>query len=548
MDRLTTTYETLPLLEVSTDSLRIASRRKKPAPWASFNKRISPMALCKIIPLVLLGAVTFAVSGITGEDLHECLRDSDYSELLSIVETGLPASKKPSHVAIIGAGIAGLTAAKFLEDAGHTVTIIEASDRTGGRVETFRNIQEGWYAELGPMRIPKFHKILLTILSKFQLPVNPFIQENDNTYYLINGALHKTQDVKLNPDLLKYTLRDNESGKSAAQLFTETLWKVRRDLGASSCRELLDKYDSYTVKEYLIKEGNLSRGALRMIGDILNENSLYYTSLVETLYLQADISDSTEYWEVTNGFDQIPRALTKTLNASILFNSKVKLINQSGGGHVQVTYQDRNHPASLASLTVDYVLVTATAKASIFIEFQPPLPADKMEAMRGVHYISATKVILSFKERFWEKEGIDGGKSVTDRPSRYIYYPSHSFPGTDAGALLASYTCSDDADLFDGLSDEELMGVVLEDLARIHGEFVKHLWTGGLVKKWGSDPYTLGAFALFTPYQSRYAQELFQSAGRVHFAGEHTAIPHGWIETAMKSALRAARNINGLTL
>ncbi|XP_053729144.1 L-amino-acid oxidase [Synchiropus splendidus] len=547
MDRATND-EALPLLEVSSDSLRIVSRRKKPAPWASFNKRVSPMALCKLIPLVLLGAVAFAVSGITGEDLHECLRDSDYSELLSIVESGLPVTKKPSHVAIIGGGMAGLTAAKFLEDAGHKVTIIEASNRTGGRVETFRNIQDGWYAELGAMRIPNFHKILLSLLSKFQLPVNPFIQEIDNTYYLINGVLQKTKDVKLNPDLLKYTLSENESGKSAAQLLTETLWKVRKDLQASSCSEILDKYDSYTVKGYLIKEGNLSRGAVRMIGDILNENSLFYTSLVETLYIQADISDSTEYLEVTNGFDQIPRALTKSLNASILFNSKVKLIDQSGGDNVKVTYQDKEHPASLASLTVDYVLVTATAKASVFIEFEPPLSANKMEAMRAVHYTSATKVILSFKERFWEKEGINGGKSVTDRPSRYIYYPSHSFPGTDAGALLASYTCSDDADLFDGLSDEELMGVVLEDLARIHGEFVKRLWTGGVVKKWGSDPYTLGAFALFTPYQSLYAQELFQSEGRVHFAGEHTAIPHGWIETSMKSALRAARNINSLTL
>ncbi|KAM8854530.1 L-amino-acid oxidase [Synchiropus picturatus] len=547
MDRATND-EALPLLEVSSDSLRIVSRRKNPALWASFNKRVSPMALCKLIPLVLLGAVAFAVSGITGEDLHECLRDSDYSELLSIVESGLPVTKKPSHVAIIGGGMAGLTAAKFLEDAGHKVTIIEASNRTGGRVETFRNIQDGWYAELGAMRIPNFHKILLSLLSKFQLPVNPFIQEIDNTYYLINGVLQKTKDVKLNPDLLKYTLSENESGKSAAQLLTETLWKVRKDLQASSCSEILDKYDSYTVKGYLIKEGNLSRGAVRMIGDILNENSLFYTSLVETLYIQADISDSTEYLEVTNGFDQIPRALTKSLNASILFNSKVKAIDQSGGDNVKVTYQDKDHPASLASLTVDYVLVTATAKASVFIEFEPPLSANKMEAMRAVHYTSATKVILSFKERFWEKEGINGGKSVTDRPSRYIYYPSHSFPGTDAGALLASYTCSDDADLFDGLNDEELMGVVLDDLARIHGEFVKRLWTGGVVKKWGSDPYTLGAFALFTPYQSLYAQELFQSEGRVHFAGEHTAIPHGWIETSMKSALRAARNINSLTL
>lgn len=249
---------------------------------------------------------------------------------------------------------------------------------------------------------------------------------------------------------------------------------------------------------------------------------------------------------MSDGFEHLPRAFYQLLNATILLNSKVKLINQKGGSNVTVTYQSGTDP-SLVDLTVDYALVTATAKATLFIDFQPPLSGDKMEALRSVHYASSTKVVLSFTERFWEKEGIRGGKSITDRPSRFIYYPSHSFPGTAAGALLASYTCSDDSTLFQGMSEEELMAVALEDLIKIHGEGIRHLWTGGLVKKWGLDPYSLGAFALFTPYQGHYARELFQSEGRVHFAGEHTATPHGWIETSMKSALRAAKNINSLT-
>lgn len=67
------------------------------------------------------------------------------------------------------------------------------------------------------------------------------------------------------------------------------------------------------------------------------------------------------------------------------------------------------------------------------------------------------------------------------------------------------------------------------------------------MKKWGLDPFSLGAFALYTPYQQTdYASDLFRNESRVHFAGEHTALPHAWIETAMKSALRAARNISNL--
>lgn len=82
-----------------------------------FNGHFLPLS----VPLVLVGVVVFAVSGIFGDPLFECLQDTDYSELLNIVDKGLPASKTPRHVAIIGGGMAGLTAAKFLEDAGHKV-------------------------------------------------------------------------------------------------------------------------------------------------------------------------------------------------------------------------------------------------------------------------------------------------------------------------------------------------------------------------------------------------------------------------------------------
>ncbi len=247
---------------------------------------------------------------------------------------------------------------------------------------------------------------------------------------------------------------------------------------------------------------------------------------------------------MTNGTDLLPKAFQTFLNDSIVFNSKVKHINQSDEG-VTVSYQTEQE-SSLSDLHADVVLVTTTAKAALFIDFEPPLSIRKMEALRSVHYESSTKIILTFKEKFWEEDNIYGGKSITDRPSRYIYYPSHSFPtNTTIGVLLASYTWSDDSLLFSGVSDEDLKEMALKDLAQIHGEKVWKLCTGVVVKRWSLDPYSLGAFALFTPYQHlEYAKELFRREGRVHFAGEHTAFPHAWMESSMKSAIRAATNIN----
>ena len=251
------------------------------------------------------------------------------------------------------------------------------------------------------------------------------------------------------------------------------------------------------------------------------------------------------YKEVTGGSDLLPRAFQKALeelDVPIHLNSPVKRINQSNEG-VFIEYQQS---VAMHVLLADFVLVTTTAKAALYIDFYPPLCIEKMVALRGVHYDSSTKIILTFSEKFWKENGIRGGKSITDGPSRFIYYPSHSFPENDKiGVLLASYTWSDDSLLFAGASDEDLKELALRDLVKIHGEHVRELCTGVVVKKWSLDPYSLGAFALFTPYQHlEYSKELFRSEGRVHFAGEHTAFPHAWIETAMKSAVRAATNIN----
>ncbi|XP_054832125.1 L-amino-acid oxidase-like isoform X2 [Eublepharis macularius] len=498
---------------------------------------------------MLLGLAVMPTTQSFLSPLERCFEDPEYNSLLEIAKNGLGKAEKPKRIVIVGAGITGLVAGKELLDAGHQVTILEASNRVGGRMETYRDPAGDWYVDLGPRRLPYSHRIVREYVKNYDLKLNYYSEGNGNAWYAVNNIRARVKDAEKNPDILGYHLDPSEQGKSAVELYYEALKPIEEDLERSNCSNVLEKYDTFSLKAYLIEKGNLSHAAVQMIGDLLNLSAEFSRSFIEFLREIFLFTREKRFDEIAGGFDMLPGAIHQSLpTASVMLNSTVVEILRKGD-MVMVLYHPSGSSGPAGIVLADYVIITSTAEATRLIYFHPSLSPAKVQALRSLHSTGATKVALACTKKFWEEKGeeIYGGTSISDLPSRITTYPNHNF-SKGLGVILGSQTYGDDSEIFAALSPLKIIEVVLRNLAAIHQrplQELQHLCSRWVVKKWKQDPHAMGAFTLFRPYQlSEHAEALAINEGRIYFAGEHTALPHGWIDTAIKSALKVARDIH----
>jgi monoamine oxidase len=467
-----------------------------------------------------------------------------------------PAGRGPLQVIVVGAGLAGLAAAYELVALGHTVTVLEAQLRPGGRVHTLREpFAEGLYAEAGAIDFADGNRHCMRYVNAFDLPTatlaaNPPLAP---VYHLRGKRLELKPGAAANPahpahptNTLEwpFALTPEEKGLGINGMFGKYFAPVDKLGDPTDPAWRLAPWkslDALTMAEFLKRQG-ASREAVELLGDSLWFG--YGWSKVSALHrLLSDVAlfcEGQSSKMIPGGNDRLPQAFARSLGDRIRYGVPVVKVLQEPG-RVRVVFR---RGQSEESLTGDRAILTAPCPALRKVLFSPELPERKRQILDQLEYNPVTRIYLQVKRRFWTDAG-DAGNAFTDLPIQLVNEQPVVRPvGQGPRGILECHVKGPEAERLAAMDPKAQLALAIENLEKVYPGF-KSQYESGTSVAWGADPWAGGGYAWWKPGQlTEWGPELARPEGRLHFAGEHTSALARTIEGALESGNRAAREVH----
>jgi monoamine oxidase len=247
------------------------------------------------------------------------------------------------------------------------------------------------------------------------------------------------------------------------------------------------------------------------------------------------LGQTTQFYKIRGGMDMLPRALASALGAAVKYGAAVVRVERLARG-VRVDYLEKT---KMASVTASRVILAVPLPTLRQIEMRPRLSRQKDQIINGITYFPATRFLLESRQRFWSASGLSGA-ARTDAPAE-MWDCTHELRGP-RGVLGATIGGALDREMAD-LTDEACV-VRGTDVAAQAFPGIRANLERGIAQRWTREPWSRGAFVAFRPGQmTAMMPDIFRPEGPIHFAGEHTSSWMTWMEGALLSGERAAREI-----
>jgi monoamine oxidase len=478
---------------------------------------------------------------------------------------------KGTSVLVLGAGLAGMTAALELRNAGYQVRVLEFNERAGGRNWTLRGgdtyvelgghkqtceFEQGLYLNPGPWRIPYHHRALLDYCKRLNVALEPFVQLN------YNAVLHASRAFGGQPQRIRTIKADFHGAVAELLAKVTTQGKLDEAVSTEDKEILLQALKSWGAldNDYAYKASLISadvRGYAKAPGGGLapapvGGEPIGLSEILKSRlwrYLQNFSSHSFQMtmFQPVGGMDMIGKAFARELGPLIHYDAKVTGIAQGDDG-VTVSYVSAKSPADVQVAKADWCV--CTIPLSILSQIPINVGARMAAAIDAVPYLSAVKIGLQFKRRFWEEdEAIYGGISYTDLPIRQIAYPNYGLNRPGRGVLLGAYVVEGaNAYEFTSMAPAERVARAVALGARVHPQYQAE-FENGIAVAWHRVPFTLGCAGYWTEeMRAEHYNDLCQIDGRIVLAGEHASYIPVWQEGAILSALDAITRLHDRVL
>ena len=435
-------------------------------------------------------------------------------------------------VVVVGAGFAGLTAARELTRQGHDVLVFEGRDRVGGRSLT--GSVAGVPADMGGTFVGPTQDAVLALAAELQIPTTPTHHAGKNVIRWRGRARSYRGTI---PKLSLAGLLDIgrlrwQFDRIARSIPVLTPWDARH------ARRL----DELSLGDWLrsVRAGASSRDLLAIVArvtwgcepdDVSMLHAARYTHAAGGLDRLLDVENGAQQDRFLGGTQQIAEAAAAELGTRVVLNAPVRRIERHGAG-VTIT-SDRGQAEA------GYVIVAIPPAHRASIEFAPPLPAEYTELAKHWPQGRLSKAYAAYPTPFWRANGFSGQALCDEGP---VFITFDVSPDADGPGVLMGFV---DARAFDSLPAEQRRREALRCFASFFGDDALEP-LGYVDHRWDTEEFAPGGPTAAVPPGSwtRFGPWLREPVGPIHWAGTETADEWtGFLDGAVRSGQRAAAEV-----